>query len=246
MDTKTILVVEDNDRLRRFIVSALIKAGYQTLTANSVKAAYEHLRAACLDMVLLDLRLGDLDGLEILKTIRRQDENLPVIIISSIQDQGTKLDGFTIGCDDYIAKPFYIDELLARIKRLLSRLPAIPNSGPTLIERLCVGPFELDFGSMQAFRNGQALAMRKKLLDLLQYFMRNPEKICSPAALCMGAWSADDTMTDNSLYVHIRQLRQIIEDDPSNPRYIKTLRHIGYMFTVKEPAGLEQQTADQP
>jgi DNA-binding response OmpR family regulator len=231
-DSTTILVVEDNDRLRRFMVSALIRAGYGVLDAAESKTAFRLLRDEALDLVLLDLRLGDQDGMEILKTIRRQDRLLPVIIISSIEDRGTKIDGFALGCDDYLTKPFYMDELLARIRRMLVRQNADQSYVPIVSGSIAAGPFELDLSAQLVRKNGVTIPMRKKLFDLLLHLVRHPDTVISAGMLCSGAWSSPGESSENSLYVHIRHLRELVEDDPSKPCYIKTIRSAGYLFSV--------------
>ena len=231
MDRHSILVVEDNDRLRRFIISNLTKAGYTVFEAESGKAAYTVLKEQYLDLILLDLRLGDLDGIEILKTIRRQDEDLPVIIVSSIVDQGVKLDGFEIGCDDYITKPFYIEELLGRVRRLLKRTRSHSGSNAGITERILSGPFNLDVKTLGVTKDGSPISMRRKLFDLFLFFVRHPDTILSNEALFDRAWDSREGMNENSLYVHIRQLRTLIEEDPSEPRFIKTVRNAGYIYS---------------
>ncbi|MBU0927178.1 MAG: response regulator transcription factor [Spirochaetes bacterium] len=233
MESSTILVVEDNDRLRRFMASSLRKAGYEALEAGSAEQAHARLKDSCLDLVLLDLRLGTSDGMGVLRTIRRQDEDLPVMIVSSMDDQDTKLGGFDVGCDDYITKPFYIEELLGRVRRLLKR--ARPRSGRAIVERLTSGPFEFDIASMSVAKDGRPLQMRRKLFDLLLFFARHPDQVLSNEALYDRAWDSRGEISDNSIYVHIRQLRALIEEDPSSPRYIRTVRNAGYVYSVGDP-----------
>jgi len=231
-DTTTILVVEDNDRLRRFMVSSLIRAGYRVLDAADSKTAFSFLRSEAIDLVLLDLCLGDQDGMEILRTIRRQDQLLPIIIISSIEDRDTKIDGFSLGCDDYITKPFYIDELLARIRRMLVRQMGGQSYVPIENGLVSAGPFELDLSTLQVRKNGTIISMRRKLFDLFLFFIRHANSVLSASMLCNGAWSNPGEASENSLYVHIRHLRELIEDDPSQPKYIKTIRAAGYLFSI--------------
>ncbi len=231
MVDKRILVVEDSSRLRAFITENLETAGYSVIGAESGKEAYAALRDTYVDLVLLDLNLGDVNGLEILKTIRRQDESLPVIIVSSITSSGTKIDGFDTGCDDYITKPFYVDELLARVRRLLKR--AVPDERPAtaIAETIRSGPFEINPVSMEVRKNGKPIDLRKKLFDLFLFFARNPDAVLTNEILYARAWNVGDGVNDNSLYVHIRQLRLLLEDDPSCPRHIQTVRHSGYRYS---------------
>lgn len=232
MTNKTILVVEDSTRLRAFIADNLEAAGYSVIGAESGKEAYSALRDSCVDLVLLDLNLGDVNGLEILKTIRRQDENLPVIIVSSVTASGAKVNGFDTGCDDYITKPFYVDELLARVRRLLKKSNADERAAPAIVEVLKSGPFEINTVSMEIRKNGKPIELRKKLFDLFLFFIRNPDTVLTNEVLFARAWNDEDGVNDNSLYVHIRQLRLLLEDDPSRPHYIQTVRHSGYRYSA--------------
>lgn len=232
MENKSILVIEDNDRLRRFMASNLGKTGYQVYEAESGKSAYNILKSSFIDLVLLDLQLGDINGIEILQTIRRQDENLPVIIVSSVNNQDTKINSFDIGCDDYIIKPFYVDELLGRVKRMLKRTrPGILPQKP-VADRITSGPFELNINNLSVAKNGKILILRKKLFNLLLFFIRHPETVLSNEQLFDRAWDAQEDMNENSIYVHIRELRKLIEDNPAKPRFIKTVRSAGYIYSA--------------
>ncbi len=230
MNDRTILVIEDNGRLRRFVASNLEKEGYEVLEAESGKAAFSILRNTTPDLILLDLRLGDYDGIDILKTIRRQDD-VPVIIVSSIDNQDIKLDGFNIGCDDYMTKPFYIDELLARVKRLLKRTNRQIAAPVSISEKITSGPFTIDINSRIVTKDNVDLRMRKKLFDLFIYFVRNPDIIITYDQLYSRLWESASDMSESSLYVHIRHLRAAIEDNPSKPDYIKTVKNSGYIYS---------------
>ena len=231
MDSKTILVVEDNGRLRRFICTNLEKAGYNVLEAESGKSAFKLLDNQYPDLILLDLKLGDYDGIDILKTIRRQEEYLPIIIVSSIDNQDIKVDGFNIGCDDYITKPFYVDELLGRVKRLLKRSEHQNNAGKGICEQLQSGPFTIDINSLSVSKNGKPIVMRKKLFELFLFFVRHPGMVVSYELLYNRIWDSIEDIKESSLYVHIRHLREAIEDNPSKPRHIKTIKNVGYVYS---------------
>lgn len=233
-----ILVIEDNEPVRRFIAAQLEQTGYTVREAGTGEEAFAVLRNRYLDLVLLDLKLGDVHGMEILRTIRRQNEDLPVMIVSSTQDLNVKVDGFDVGCDDYITKPFHVTELLGRIKRLLRRT-ARSRSGDaaedgTVVDGLTVGPFYLDLRNFTVSKYGRPLAMRKKLFDLFLHFARNPDVVVSKESLYENVWDVEDDISDNSLYVHIHQLRARIEDAPSHPVHLKTVRGLGFSF---HPAG---------
>lgn len=249
-ESAEILLIEDNDTVREHMAAALEKTGYSVTEAATGNAAFKVLRNQLYDLVLLDLKLPDLDGMDILRTIRRQDDDVPVIIVSSLQQLDTKVDGFDIGCDDYITKPFQVPELLGRVRRLLRRtertLYGDPTSGPrrTVQSQVTQGPFVLDISSFKVYKDGKLLEMRKKLFDLLLFFVRNPDTVLSPEQLHQRVWDPREEMNKNSLYVHIHQLRSIIEEDPSHPQYLKTIRGIGFTFSLdaaKPPNGISQQ-----
>lgn len=232
MAHNSILVVEDNERLRRFMCNALEKAGYTVFRASSAPEAFKILKEEFLDLVLLDLMLGDSNGIEILKTVRRQDEDMPVMIVSSVQDQETKVDGFALGCDDFVTKPFYIDELLGRIKRILKRARPRLSEGILSSDTIESGPFVLNIQNCSVVKKGQPLPLRKKLFELFLFFVRHPGMVLSNEVLFDRAWDSRDGLNSNSLYVHIRQLRKIIEDDAESPYHIKTVRGVGYVYTA--------------
>ncbi len=234
MARKTILIIEDEDRLRSYMASALEKAGYLVLEASTIKDAFDHLKNHFLDLVLLDLRLGSADGLNILKTIRRQDEHLPVIIVSSLGDCDTKVDGFSLGCDDYITKPFYIEELIGRVKRLFKRNCMRMAATVPITNQIENGPFLINIQTLSVEKNGIPIIMRRKLFDLFLFFIRHPDTVLSNEVLFNQAWQDYADLNENSLYVHIRQLRLLVEDDPSHPRFIRTVRNFGYKFTTKD------------
>ena len=228
---ETILVIEDNAALRRYMGGCLRKAGYEVLLAESGKSAFSHLRAALIDLVLLDLKLGDVDGLEILKTIRHQTDSLPVIIVSTCMDLSVKVDGFEIGCDDYITKPFYSEELLSRVKRQLKRSSSAGRIDPeTIAEEVVYGPFRFDVRSYTLYKEGAAVALRKKLADIMLFFLQNPEQVLTKEAIISHCWEDADAAGDNNLYVHIRQLRSSIEETPGKPEFIRTVRGVGFIF----------------
>ncbi|POR05632.1 hypothetical protein AU468_00190 [Alkalispirochaeta sphaeroplastigenens] len=224
-----ILVIEDNEPVRAFIARTLEDEGFVVEQAPDCPVAFSKLRHDCYDLVLLDLRLGDDDGMEILKTIRRQDETLPVIIVSSLQDIHTKVGGFEIGCDDYITKPFQSAELLWRIRRLLRR-SSRQGCRDLIRQHLQAGPFSLDIKEVRVYRDGVLLQMRRKLFDILLFMAQNPEVVLTKEAIHERVWDPREAMNENSLYVHIHQLRTIIEDDPSRPRYLRTVRGLGFSF----------------
>lgn len=231
MAPRTILVVEDSSKLRAYIASNLTNAGYEVIEAASGQEAFDILKKGYVDLILLDLNLGDMNGMDILKTVRRQDALLPVIIVSSVTNHDSKLAGFSTGCDDYITKPFYVDELLARIQRMLEKAAITNRPAAPLDETIHSGPFTINVGTMEVTKNGVPLILRNKLFSLFLHFVRNPGIVLSNSVLFSQVWDPSDEVNENSLYVHIRQLRSLIEDTPDKPSHIQTVRNAGYRYS---------------
>lgn len=231
---KKILVVEDSDRLRKFMVTNLEKTGYQTFEADSVRSAFDELKKNSIDLVLLDLRLTDSHGIEILKTIRRQNDFLPVIVVSSVSDLATKVNTFNNGCDDYITKPFYVDELLMRVERTLKRASIMRQNYDSIVEHLSSGPFILNIQNLTCTKNNMPIVMRKKIFMLMLFFLCNPDIVLSNQMLFDRVWDSIDKVNENSIYVHIRELRNLIEEDSSHPIYIRTVRGVGYLYSTSD------------
>lgn len=234
MEKPCILIVEDNIQLRKFIAKNLLKSGYEVFEAESLKTAYNTLSKYLFDLVLLDLQLDQSDGMEILSIIRRQNAQLPVIIVSSNAQLETKLQGFDRGCDDYITKPFYIDELLSRVKRKLKTNTSLKSTNTIIMKEINSGPFVLNLKDYTLKKNGKIIPLRKKLFELMLFFVQNPKTVLSKKNLFDYGWDSFSSMNANSLYVHINDLRALIEDDKSKPVYIKNIRNVGYFYAPNE------------
>jgi DNA-binding response OmpR family regulator len=238
MNDYTILFIEDDERFRKFTSSALEKEGFKVIQASTGKAALLELKSSLMDLVLLDLRLPDMDGMEILQTVRRQNDSLPIIVVSVLEDINKKVLSFEMGCDDYVVKPFYIEELVSRIQRVLKRAnmqerTPLLSSSATFEQ----GHFVFDLKLCKAEKTGQCLELRRKLFELLLFFAKHPGIVLTKEVLHERVWGADAVLNENTLYVHIRQLRILIEADPSEPRYITTVRKSGFCFYPDGQAG---------
>ncbi|GAB6088946.1 response regulator transcription factor [Spirochaeta dissipatitropha] len=216
------------------MTGTLEKDGYIVTAASSAESAYSRLKNERFDLVLLDLILGDSHGLDILRLIRRQDEFIPVIIVSSCMDTSIKVNGFEIGCDDYLTKPFYSEELLSRVKRQLKRQSAFSNTKrETFIDdSISIGNLTLNLRSNELLKDGKPIEIRRKLFELLLYFIQNKNQTLTKESILNHCWDDHEDGSNNTLYVHIRQLRSLIEDDAANPELIKTVRGIGFRFTT--------------
>lgn len=232
-EKELILVVEDSKSLNEFIASNLRKHNYDVIQCFTIEEAYSCLSRYYFSLVLLDLNLGGEDGMKILHSIRKQNSILPVMIVSSIQDDKTKVEGFREGCDDYITKPFFIDELLLRIKRMLDRLSHTSFEKKNIVSEYNSGLFTVNVETRTVTKNNIPLQMRKKQFDMMLYFIQHPNVVIPFQTLYESVWNeaAPETGTlESNLYVNIRALRLIVEDDVKNPKHIISVSKVGYIF----------------
>lgn len=235
MDEKEIImVVEDSESMNNFIAKNLVEQGFEVIQCFNAKDAYRKFSKNFISLVILDLNLGDdIGGMRVLHSIRLQDKILPVMIVSSINTDKSKIEGFREGCDDYITKPFYIEELILRIKRMLEKSLLIGFNKNTLETLYTNGIFELDLDSLTVCKNGKKIPMRKKQFDMMLYFIRNSNKILPFEAIYQNVWNEpipDEKTLESNIYVNIRSLRNLIEDDKKNPRHIVSVSKCGYIF----------------
>lgn len=233
-EKELIMVVEDSESLNNFISQNLAEHGFEVIQCFNAKEAYKKLSKNYISLVILDLNLGDgIGGMKVLHSIRLQNKFLPVIIVSSINTDKSKVDGFREGCDDYIVKPFYIEELILRVKRMLEKYLLI-DFGKTLVKTsYSSGIFELDLDSFAVKKNGKKIPMRKKQFDMMLYFIRNANKILSFESIYQNVWNEpipDEKTLETNIYVNIRTLRNLIEDDKKNPHHIVSVSKCGYIF----------------
>jgi len=231
-----ILVIEDTANFNDYITQQLKKNGYDIVQCYGIEDASIALASNYFSLVLLDLNLDGEDGMQILKKIRLQNKLLPVIIVSSIQDEKTKIEGFTEGCDDFITKPFYMGELLQRIKRMITRLSYMSYEKKTIKTIYTSGIFEINTESKTLTKNNVQIPLRKKQFDIMLYFIKNPNIVLSFNKIYSEIWDIpypeeeDSSKIESNLYVNIHSLRNLIEDDPKNPCHLVSFSKTGYMF----------------
>ena len=234
MDKECIMIVEDSDYLNNFMASNLRKQNYDVIQCFSKQEALEKLSSSFLSLVILDLNLGNGEsGMTVLQTIRRQDKMLPIMIVSSINDSDTKIEGFRKGCDDYITKPFYIDELIMRIKRMIQKFSMMGYEKKSVSSVYSCGIFEINVDEGVMTKKGVPIHLRKKQFDLMLYFIQNPNKILPFKTIYQNVWNEpapDDKTLESNMYVNIRALRLLIEDDVKKPRHIMSASKTGYIF----------------
>ena len=221
-----ILVVDDERLLVKGIKFNLENEGYQVETAFDGRAAVELAKNNDYDLIILDLMMPEIDGLEACVQIR-QFSNVPIIMLTARSEDADKIIGFECGADDYITKPFNILELKARIRAMLRR----SGSGQARQENtITVGNLTLDTDQRIALRHGEAVELTAKEYDLIELLMKNPRRVYSRESLMNVVWGysyAGDYLTVD---VHIRRLREKLEDNPAEPAYIMTKWGVGYYF----------------
>ena len=223
-DKKKILVVDDEVQITRVLLRGLESAGYQVRSANNGRAGLESFRAWLPDLVITDLSMPGFDGLELCSRIRQLSE-VPLLVLSVKEDEPTKVKAFDLGADDYVAKPFGMAELTARVRALLRR-----SAAPQDDSAYAVGDFSIDPQQRRVEVSGKPIHLTPKEYDLIQYFMANRGKVLTHRAVLSAVWGSNSTEQPEYLRVFIANLRKKLERDPRNPKYIKTEPWIGYRF----------------
>ena len=225
--TARILIVEDESTLADAMRYGLEREGFRCSVANDGAVALSRFEADQPDLVLLDLMLPGLAGEDVCRAIRRSGST-PIIIVSAKTSEVDRVLGLELGADDYITKPFSSRELIARVRTVLRRSGvAEAAGGPWLLE---AGPVRLDIEKHEARVNGTPVALPPKEFMLLECLMRRRGKLCTREALIGDVWGIDYFGDTRTLDVHIKRLRAKIEDDPRKPRYLQTVRGLGYKF----------------
>jgi DNA-binding response OmpR family regulator len=223
---KTVLVVDDEPVVREVVVRYLRRDGYRTLEAGDGDRARELVERNTPDLVILDLMLPGVDGLSLCRWIRARSE-VPVIMLTARGEEADRIVGLELGADDYVTKPFSPRELAVRVRTVLRR--AAP---PTLDEpMLAFGALELDASTREVRRHGEPVRLTTKEFDLLWFLASHPRKVFSRGHLMERVWGYEAALDTGTVTVHIRRLREKIEDDPSHPRRLETVWGVGYRFT---------------
>lgn len=229
---RTILLVDDDALMRRSLAFHLEQAGYQVHTAANAEDSISFVRNSPPDLVMLDIGLPGMDGLDALREIKAQ-HNLPVIFLTGRRRELDEVVGLELGADDYITKPFDVDVVLAHIKAVLRRMEK--NSQPERTNQLLVlGDLEIDSGAHTVICAGRRVDLSPREFDLLLLLATQPEKVFSIEDILAQVWGAEFVGQPQVVYVHIRWLRQKLESDPDHPGRILTVRGVGYKL-VPQP-----------
>ena len=221
-----IVIVEDEKSLADTVAFNLREEGYAVCIVGDGLAALETIRREKPDLVLLDVMLPGVDGLEICRLLRRQSEEMPVIMLTAKAREIDKVIGLEIGADDYISKPFGMMELIARIRAMLRR----SKRGGVESEVYRGHGIELDVAKHQVTVQGKTVDLRPKEFELLRMLMAYPGRVLERATLLDQVWGEDEFLDQGTLDVHIRRLREKIEENPGTPMRILTIRGVGYKF----------------
>jgi len=222
-----ILVVDDEIEILRALQRSLTAHGYEVFTAGSGEEALEAIARHRPDLMLLDLGLPGMSGLEVCKRVRAES-NLPIIVLSVKDAERDKVQALDLGADDYVPKPFGIDEVLARI-RVALRHAAQVQSGTE--PSFTAGPLKVDFAQRLVQVNGQEVKLTPTEYDLLKALIKNRGKIMTRHMLLSQVWGSGYGTESHYLHVYIGQLRRKIEPDPAHPRFILTISGVGYRFS---------------
>lgn len=227
MTLKDILIIDDDADLAAITADLLTDNGYQTDIAADADAALERLTHTAYRLMILDINLPGGTGFELCEKLRKTTD-IPIIFVSARTSDTDKITGLDIGGDDYVPKPYSLGELLSRVKAHLRRSYRMNADS----ERFSFGGIEVDLNSRNVVKHGEVVELSAKEFDLLALLIRNKNKVLTKETLFDTVWGAYSEAEPSSLTVHIRWLREKLEDNPSDPQFIKTLWGVGYKLEI--------------
>lgn len=224
---KHILLVEDDEAIREMVENFLLMEGYAITTASNGEEAVKFCLSSSFDLVVLDIMMPKMDGFEVLKIIRKK-EALPIIIMSAKDSDVDKALGLGLGADDYIAKPFSMLEFSARVKAAIRRATKYALPVESKQEIISIGDLTIDINNFSVEKSNCIVNLTSKEFGILKLLATNCNRVFTKQQIYEQIWQDDYYGDENIINVHVRRLREKIEEDPSNPQYIKTLWGIGY------------------
>ncbi len=225
-DNRKILVVDDEPQITRVLRHSLSAHRYDVRTAADGLSAIDTFNDWHPDLIITDLQMPEMDGIAFCREIRKISQ-IPIIVLSVRGEERTKVEALDAGADDYVTKPFGIDELLARVRAALRRLPESHDETETKLQD---GDFSIDLATREIAVAGSLVHLTPKEFDLLVFLFRNRGKVVTHRAILTAIWGGNSTEQTEYLRVFVGQIRKKIETDPSQPRYIKTEPWVGYRF----------------
>ena len=230
-----ILVVDDEQAVRESLRRSLRFNGYEVLTANDGLEAVETVRAENPELVILDVMMPNMDGLEVCRTLRSEGWDRPILVLTARDGVSDRVAGLDAGADDYLPKPFALEELLARVRSLVRRAAADSIAAEAPVEsKLSFEDLELDADTREVSRGGRAISLTRTEFALLQLLMENPRKVLSRSKILEEVWGYDFPTSGNALEVYIGYLRKKTEGE-SDARLIHTVRGVGYVLRESNP-----------
>lgn len=221
-----ILVVDDEKIIQKAIKAAYKSENMEVAIASGGFEALSLIKKYKYDLILLDILMPDLDGFEVIRSIRNLQIHTPIILLSGKSEEHNKILGLGLGADDYLTKPFSVALLISKSKALIRRNNIYSNK---TLQDMSVGPFTFCQANYKAYKNDVELPMTAKELSLFKYFMENPRQVFTKDQLYQQIWN-HHIIDDNTIMVYIKRLRSKIEEDPKHPKYLKTVWGIGYQF----------------
>jgi phosphate regulon transcriptional regulator PhoB len=228
MPPKKILVVEDEPDIRKLVHYNLAQERFKVLEAEDGEKALKIARHEKPDLIVLDLMLPNLSGLEVCRMLREQTETarLPVLMLTAKAGEADRVVGLEIGADDYLTKPFSPRELVARVKAILRR----SESAGAAMEAYEKGPLKINFSTYETSVRGKPVRLTLKEFELLRFLIQNPNRVLSRDQLLDRVWGSEVFVDPRTVDVHIRRLRKAIEEDDTRPKWVLTVRGVGYKF----------------
>lgn len=234
MAGEKILIVEDERAVARGLEYALLNEGFEVLIAETGMSALEMFRAAEPDLILLDLRLPDINGFDVCRQLRQEGKRQPIIMLTALDESVDKVLGLELGADDYMVKPYDLRELIARIRAHLRRAYG-ELSKSSQGERIAFGDIVVDLELLRVTRSGETIYLTPTEFRLLRYIISQPNRPISRETLIEAIWGYDsDIGSDRTVDVHVRHLREKLETDPAHPKWLQTVRGVGYKFEAPE------------
>ena len=222
-----VLIVDDDAAIRKLLEKVMRSNELETVTVGSGKEALELLGQQTFDIILMDIMLGDMEGFEVIRKLRAQGVQTPVIIISGRDEDYDTLYGLSLGADDYITKPFRPVVVGAKVKALIRRNKGQVPGGDGMVK---CGPFSYDTALMRFYKQGTELVLTSKEAGLFLMLLQHPDQVFSKEAIYDRVWGNTVAVDDNAIMVYINRVRSKIEDDPAKPEHIVTVRGLGYRF----------------
>jgi DNA-binding response OmpR family regulator len=230
MSGERILIVEDERAVERGLEYGLSSEGFEVLWADTGRSALELARTRDPHLILLDIRLPDVNGFDVCRQLRAEGKRQPILMLTAHDEEFDRVLGLELGADDYVVKPYSLREVISRVRALLRRAYG-ELSWASIGERVRFGEIEIDLERMQVQRRGQPINLTPIEFRLLRYLVSHPDRPFSRDQLIEAIWGYDsDVANDRTVDVHMRHLREKLEDDPANPRWLVTVRGMGYKF----------------